>query len=368
MASPRRKVRYAVVGMGWFAQAAILPAFANARDNSELVAILTGDDDKARELGKRYDVPVVSYDDYTDFLAAGGADAVYVALPNSKHREYTEKAARAGVHVLCEKPMAYSSADCEAMIDACARADVRLMIAYRLHFEEGNLEAIRVIRSGKIGDAHVFNSVFTQQVELGNTRLDVDLGGGPVEDVGIYCINAARYLFRCEPTEVMAFAAGYDDERFKEVPRTVSVQMRFPGDRLANFVCGFGESKVNVYQVVGTLGDVQMKDAYTWHDDVTQIVTVDGKSKESTFAKRDQIAPEILYFSDCVRKGREPEPSGVEGLIDVRIIEAIRESYSAGRPVKLEKMPIKKRPSLAQEIERPANEEQKLVKVSPPSE
>jgi glucose-fructose oxidoreductase len=254
------------------------------------------------------------------------------------------------------------------MIDACRRAGVRLMTAYRLHFEEANLEAVRVIRSGKIGDAHLFSSVFTQNVEPGNFRLDVHLGGGPVEDVGVYCINAARYLFRCEPTEVMAFAAGYDEERFAEVPRAVSVQMRFPGDRLANFVCGFGEAKVNHYQVVGTAGDLFMKDAYAWHGDITQVVTVDGKSKESTFAKRDQIAPEILYFSDCIIKGREPEPSGLEGLIDVRIIEAIRESYTSNRPVKLEKMPIKPRPSLAQEIARPANEEQELVKASPPSE
>jgi glucose-fructose oxidoreductase len=368
MTASRRKVRYAVVGLGWFAQAAVLPAFANARDNSELVGLVTGDGTKARELGKRYDVPVVGYDDYPDFLASGNVDAVYIVTPNSEHRDHTEKAARAGVHVLCEKPMADSSADCQAMIDACRAAGVRLMIAYRLHFEEANLEAIRVLRSGKIGDARIFNSVFTQQVEEGNIRLDRELGGGPVEDIGVYCLNAARYLFRSEPTELMAFAAGDDDERFREVPRAVSVQMRFPGGRLANFVCGFGESKVGTYQVVGTLGDLQMKDAYTWHGDITQVVTVDGKSETATFAKRDQIAPEILYFSDCVLKGREPEPSGLEGLIDVRIIEAIRESYGKGHPVKLEKMPVKKRPSLAQEIERPANEEPKLIKASPPGE
>src|SRR3954462_15157495 len=99
-ATDTRKVRYAVVGLGWFAQAAILPAFANARDNSELVALVTGDADKAHELGKRYDVPVIGYDGLEAFLAGGGADAVYVATPNGKHREHTEMAARAGAHVL----------------------------------------------------------------------------------------------------------------------------------------------------------------------------------------------------------------------------------------------------------------------------
>lgn len=364
----RRKVRYAVIGLGWFAQAAILPAFANARDNSELVGLVTGDAEKARQLGKRYDVPVVGYEDEERFLASGEVDAVFIVTPNSEHREHTEKAARAGIHVLCEKPLAATSEDCRAMIDACQKADVRLMTAYRLHFEEGNLEAVRVIRSGKIGDARLFNSAFTMDVEEGNVRLDLDLGGGPIEDIGVYCINAARYLFRSEPTELMAFASWDRDEpRFREVPRSVSVQMRFPGERLANFVCGFGEAKVNHYRLIGTLGDLEMRDGYTWNGDITQVVTVEGKSEEATFAQRDQIAPEILYFSDCVLKGREPEPSGLEGLIDVQIIEAIRESYTSGGVVKLEKMPVKPRPSLAQEIERPANAEQPLVNASPPS-
>jgi predicted dehydrogenase len=177
MAVPR-KIRYAVVGLGWFAQAAILPAFANARDNSELVVLVTGDIDKARDLGQRYAVPVVQYDDYDDLLKSGKVDAVYIALPNSHHRDYTERAARAGVHVLCEKPMADSVEDCEKMIEACERGVVRLMIAYRLHFEEANLEAIRLLRSGKIGDARIFTSVFSQQVEPGNIRLDRDRAAG----------------------------------------------------------------------------------------------------------------------------------------------------------------------------------------------
>ncbi|MFO0877459.1 MAG: Gfo/Idh/MocA family oxidoreductase [Gemmataceae bacterium] len=364
----RKKIRYAVVGLGWFAQAAILPAFASAGDNSELTTLVSGDPEKARALGQQYDVPVVSYDKYADLIRSGNIDAVYIALPNTMHREYTEMAARAGVHVLCEKPMADSSADAEQMVEVCQRNNIRLMIAYRLHFEEANLEAIRVVRSGEIGEARVFHSVFTQQVEGENIRLERDLGGGPIEDIGIYCINAARYLFRNEPTEVMAYAVGFDNDRFSEVPRTVSVQMLFPGDRLAYFVCGFGEGRVSTYQMVGTQGDLLMKDAYTWRGDITQIVTIDGKSKESTFEQRDQIAPEILYFSDCILQGRDPEPSGIEGLIDVRIIEAIRESYTYHRPVKLGKMPSKRRPSLAQEISRPAIEQPELVNASPPSE
>src|SRR5262245_17731157 len=165
MAKSQRKVRYAVVGLGWFAQEAILPAFAHAKDNAELAALVTGEPTKAGELSKKYKVSTFGYDDYESALKKERCDAVYIALPNSHHREYTERAARAGVHVLCEKPMADSSADCQAMIDACKSAGVRLMIAYRLHFEAANLHAVETIQSGQLGEPRLFNSVFAQQVQ-----------------------------------------------------------------------------------------------------------------------------------------------------------------------------------------------------------
>src|SRR5438046_6445245 len=165
MAKSKRKVRYAVVGLGWFAQEAILPAFAHARDNAELALLVTGDPAKAGELSKKYKAPAVGYGDYESALKSEKADAVYIALPNSHHREYTERAARAGVHVLCEKPMADSSADCQAMIDACKSANVRLMIAYRLHFEEANLSAVETVRSGRLGQPRVCSPPLPQPVE-----------------------------------------------------------------------------------------------------------------------------------------------------------------------------------------------------------
>lgn len=366
MSKTRRKLRYAVVGLGYFAQAAVLPAFANATDNSELAALFTGDPDKARELADKYSVPAYHYDEYDARLADGGLDAVYIALPNSHHRPYTERAARAGVHVLCEKPMAGSAADCQAMIDACAAAGVKLMIAYRLHFEEGNLKAAELVHSGRLGQPRLFSSVFTQQVREGNTRLDADLDGGPLEDIGIYCINAARYLFRAEPTEAFAYATWPADARFGEVPDLVAATLRFDGDRLAQFTCGFGEAKVGNYRVVGTEGELFMGPAYTWNGDIRQVVTVGEDEEEETFEKRDQVGPEIVYFSDCVLTGREPEPSGVEGLIDVRIIEALRQSHEEGRPVKLGPLPAKARPGLRQNIERPEVAEDDLVKAAPP--
>src|SRR5262249_12284847 len=153
-----KKVHYAVVGLGWFAQEAVLPAFAQAADSSELAALVSGSAEKARELGDKYGVPVYDYDGYDRLLAGGGIDAVYIVLPNAVHRDYTVRAATAGVHVLCEKPMAHTVADCARMRQACDEAGVKLMIAYRLHFEEGNLQAIETLRSGKIGDPRAFSS------------------------------------------------------------------------------------------------------------------------------------------------------------------------------------------------------------------
>src|ERR1700722_15183789 len=194
--STKKKTRYAVVGLGHLAQVAVLPAFRNT-PNSELTAIVSGEDTKRKKLGKKYGLEhVYSYDDYDKALAV--VDAVYLVLPNHLHREYAVRAANAGVHVLCEKPMAVTEEDCKAMIDAANKNAVKLMIAYRLHFEEANLEAIRLAKAGKLGNLRIFDSAFSQVVVADNIRVTepVSKGGGPVYDMGTYCINAARYLFQ----------------------------------------------------------------------------------------------------------------------------------------------------------------------------
>jgi len=360
-------VRFAVVGLGNFAQTAILPAFANASDNSQLRALVTGDKQKAAKLSRKYKVPAYDYKKYDNLMNSGEIDAVYIALPNSKHREFAERAAKAGMHVLCEKPLAYTSEDAQAMIDACRSAKVLLMTAYRLHFEEGNLDAIKVIHSGKIGEARLFTSTHTMQVDPDNIRIDLSLGGGPLEDIGIYCLNAARYLFQAEPEEVMAVAIQGNDRRFKEVPEAVSATLRFPGARLATFLCGFGETKVSEYRVIGTEGMLTMDPAFTWQADIQQTISRKKKEKTKTFKHRDQIAAEILYFADCVLNEKEPEPSGREGLIDVRIIEALRRSYTEGKPIALEPLPKTLRPHLSQSIKRRPASKPRPVKAPPPS-
>lgn len=365
--SKRKTLRFGVVGLGHFAQTAILPAFANATDKAELAALVTGDDEKAKKLGRKYKVPTYSYEQYEKLLASGDIHAVYIAVPNSEHRKFTEAAAQAGVHVLCEKPLAYSVEDAEAMVKACDEAKVHLMTAYRLHFEEGNLDAIKVIRSGKIGEARLFASIHTMQVDPGNIRTDLSLGGGPLEDIGIYCLNAARYLFQGEPTEVTAFAVRGKDRRFKDIPEAVSATLRFSKDRLASFLCGFGESKVSEYRMICTEGVLKMDPAFTWQGDIEQTISRKDKAKTKTFKHRDQIAAEIVYFSDCIMKNKKPEPSGREGLLDVRIMDALRRSYTEHRTVRIEPLPKKRRPHPGQSIKRRPGKKPKPVKAAPPS-
>lgn len=362
-----RKIRYAVVGLGHIAQVAVLPAFAHAQ-NSKLVALISDDEEKLKKLGRKYGVGRThSYDEYDECLKSGEVDAVYIALPNHLHRDYAVRAARAGVHVLCEKPMAVTEKECEQMIHAAEDNNVKLMIAYRLHFEEANLKAIEVVNSGKIGEARAFDSVFTQQVVKGDIRLLEETGGGTIYDIGIYCINAARYLFRDEPVEVFAAAASKSEKRFAEVEEMTSVTMRFPGERLATFTCSFGAANVRSYRVVGTKGDLRVDPAYEYTGDLKHYLTVGEKTKKRTFPQRDQFAAELVYFSDCVLKDRKPEPSGEEGLIDVRIIAALYRSAKTGRVVKLGKLERKPRPTMRQEIERPPVEKPTLVNTESPS-
>lgn|SRR5262245_19579997 len=212
------------------------------------------------------------------------------------------------------------------------------MIAYRLHFEKGNLSAMEVVRNGELGDPRGFNSVFTMQVKDPKyIRIRRKMGGGTVYDIGVYCINAARYLFADEPIEVIAMTANTGESRFSEIEEMSSVMMRFPGDRLANFVCSFGGADERSYEVIGTTETLRMDHVYESDEKLNQTIMVKGKKREREFPRRDQVAAEILYFSDCILNDQEPEPSGREGLIDVQIIQAIyRSAPITGRPVSAE--------------------------------
>jgi glucose-fructose oxidoreductase len=344
----------------------MLPAFAHAKRNSVLAALVSGDATKRRLLGKKYKVPSYSYDDYESCLRT--VDAVYIALPNSMHKEYTVRAARAGVHVLCEKPMAVTTDECRAMIDACRRNRVKLMIAYRLHFEEINLRVVDLVRKGRIGIPKYFNSSFSMTVREGNIRTEQELGGGTLYDIGVYCINAARYLFRAEPTEVMAVTVNSGSRRVNEIDESTAAVLRFEGERVAAFVTSFNAADVASYRIVGTKGQVHVDPAYEYAEGLTYKLTVDGRTTSKRIGKRDQFSPQLLHFSDCILKNKDPEPSGEEGLQDVRIVEALYRSAESGTAVRIPAFREKKRPTGRQRIRRPGVSKPALVRVKSGSE
>lgn len=362
------KVRYAVVGLGHIAQVGVLPGFKAAR-NSELFALVSGDAKKLRKLGKKYNLEhLYPYEEYSRALS--NVDAVYLAVPNHLHREYAVRAAAAGVHVLCEKPMAPTTQECREMIEAASRNHVKLMIAYRLHFEAGNLEAVKLARDGKLGDVRAFTSEFTQQVAGGNVRITepVTRGGGPLYDMGVYCINAARYLFRSEPLEVCALEASKDEQRFQRVEETLSAVLRFTGERLATFTCSFGAADVSRYTLIGSKGVLQADPAYEYAEGTRLELMTNGKKKTRNLPKRDQFAAELTYFSNCILQDKQPEPSGWEGLADVHIIEAIYHSIRTRRTIAMPPLIGKeKRPDEKQEIHRPAHGKPEVFHAHSPS-
>jgi len=359
----KKKIRYAVVGLGHIAQTAVLPAFEHAK-NSELAALVTGHLEKDHKLSDHYEVKAYTYDDLEDALDEQKIDAVYIATPNMHHREHTERAARAGVHVLCEKPMATTQEDCEAMIQAADENKVKLMIAYRLHFNDANLRAIEIGQSGDLGELRYFGSLFGLQVKEGNIRLRRELGGGTLFDIGIYCINAARYLFRDEPIEVTALTANNGEKRFAEIEEMTGAILRFSDERLAMFTCSFGSSDVAQYDLVGTRGRLRLDNAYEYRGEMKCMTTIGEKKSERTFKPGDQFAPELIYFSDCILDDRSPEPCGTEGLADVRVINALYESAEIGSVVRIEPVSKDRRPDKAMKIKRPPVEEPKLVEAS----
>ncbi|HYP75385.1 MAG TPA: Gfo/Idh/MocA family oxidoreductase [Polyangiaceae bacterium] len=357
-----RRIRYAVLGAGNIAQVAVLPAFAHAKDNSELVAIVSGDSDKRAELAKRYGLELTgSYEELEEVLRQGEIDAVYIATPNELHKPFALRAAALGVHVLCEKPLAASVADGEEIATACQKANVKLMVAYRLHFEEATLSAIELVRSGKLGDPRVFESVFGHTVRPGDIRTKPELGGGAMLDLGVYCVNAVRNLFQEEP--LLAFGSA----RMKDgTDDTTTAVLHFPQGRVAHFTVSNSIAGTSSYRVVGTEGDLRVEPAFEYTDKLEHHLTVAGKTSSTKFGKRDQFAPELEYFSRCILEDRAPEPDAEEALDDLRVIEAILESARTGAPVPLTPRQRTGRPSMAQESSKRAVGKQETIHAPSP--
>ena len=234
-----RKVRYAVVSLGDIVQEAMLPGIKHT-GNSELVALVTGDAEKARGVGGQYGVTdVYGYEQFDDMLRSGKVDAIYLATPNWRHAEFAVPALQAGVHVLAEKPLEASLEAARSIVQAQKQSRARLMVAYRLHFEPATLATLDVVRSGDLGEVLYFTSTFIQPMDRANHRAQSGVKAGPIFDMGPYPINIARAMFGAEPEEVVsAVGVRHPDAGFSgDFDDTVMVVLRFPGNRFAQLFC-----------------------------------------------------------------------------------------------------------------------------------
>ncbi len=328
--TPEKTTGYAVIGLGRVATHFMLGALLTT--NSRITALVSGHRDKADRIAAQYGVPsssIYNYDNFDEIARNPAIDAVYVALPNSMHAEYTIRAAKAGKHVLCEKPMSTTVADAEQMITACKAANVKLMIAYRCHYEPTNLRAVQLIRDGALGQVQAIESAFGFNISPGEWRLNKKLaGGGPLFDVGIYSLNACRYLTGEEPSAISAYASVIDhDGRFNQVEENASWTMRFPSGIVASCTTSYGSNMDGYFRVYGSKGWLEVDNAFIYQGQHLRADYSGTKIDEPNPARDpSQFKAEAEHFSHCIQNGLQPQSPGEEGLRDTRYLTQIYRS------------------------------------------
>lgn len=362
-----RKVRYAIVGLGSISQEAMMPGVDHT-GNSEMTALVTSDPTKASELADMYKIKhTFSYEQFDQLLQSGEIDAIYLGTPNWRHAEFAIPALKAGIHVLLEKPMEVSSEQCERIIEAQKGSSAKLMVAYRLHFEPGTIAAIEKVRSGDLGQVHLFSSTFTQLLDPSNHRAKSGIEAGPVLDMGPYPINAARNLFDDEPTEAFATGLRHPEAGFGDFDDTVSVILKFPQGRLAQFAISYYGNTLDTYVVAGTDGSLEMNPGYMYGKPLEMFTIIKKDEKHESFKNTDHFGGQMKYFSDCILNDTDPEPDGYEGLADVRVVEAIHRSLKSAQWEKIERVDIKQRISPDQVQELRAQSSPEMVNTSSPA-
>ncbi len=326
--APARKIRYGIVGLGRISLEHFMPG-TRMGTQGEITALVSGHPEKAQRTAAEYGVPAASiytYETFDRIKDNPNVDAVYIALPNSMHAEYTIRAANAGKHVLCEKPMAVSVAECDAMIAACKKNNRRLMIAYRLQREATTLHAQKIVQSGMLGKIQAIESCNGFNIQPGEWRLNGKLaGGGPLMDVGVYSLNACRFLLGEEPDKIAAFSSVIDhDGRFNEVEENVGWTMEFPSGTVASCTTTYGASMDGFIKLHGSKGVLTVS-GFGY-----QGITLEAKINRGapvTDAEQDkdpaQFAVESDYFSRCILDNTAVIPSGEEGRKDVDIMMKI---------------------------------------------
>ncbi|HLW80275.1 MAG TPA: Gfo/Idh/MocA family oxidoreductase [Terriglobia bacterium] len=329
-------IGYAVVGLGSISQDAVLPAFRHSR-NSKLVAVVSGDQRKARRLAAKFGArDAYTFDEYDLCLSRPAVQAVFIATPNGAHAPHAIRAAGAGKHVLCEKPMANTADECRRMIDAARDHGVRLMIAYRKYFDPASLALKKLVKQGKLGRLRIIHSAFTICLppDAPPWHLDRRLaGGGSLMDVGVYTVNTVRWLTGQEPVEAEATEWTLDPARFREVEEHIAYRLKFPHGLVLQATASFGAAQAAFLHVHGERGWAALDPAFAYDEERRLFGKIGGRWFEQKFRVIDEFALELDHFSDCIRRRREPEPSGEQGLRDVAVMEAIYLAAREGHPV-----------------------------------
>ena len=340
---PSQRLGFAVVGLGELALQEILPAFAQCR-YVKLAALVSGDPAKAAKVASQYGVAADHVYDYANFERIANdptVDVVYIVLPNSMHLEYTVRAARAGKHVLCEKPMATSVGECEQMIAACESARKQLMIAYRCQYEPYNHELIRIARSGEFGAIKLIEAVNGQNQATNNQwrHKKALAGGGSLPDVGIYCLNATRYITGLEPIQVTAqILSDESDPRFTEVEDRVNFQLKFPTGILASCQTFYSAHETRKCGVLFEKARVDLNPAFAYHGLRMMIAEARGMAditREIKLPEKSHFALEMDHLGERIMQNCKTHTPGEEGLQNMKIIEAIYRAAREGKPVDL---------------------------------
>jgi predicted dehydrogenase len=331
-----KPVGYAAIGLGTISDI-FMRACAQSQ-TAKITALVTGHPDtKGVKYAEMYGIPktsIYTYESFDRIRDNKDVDAVYIGLPNSMHCEYTMRAAQAGKHVLCEKPMAISSVECRRMIDGCRQAKVKLMIAYRVHYDPTWIQAFQIVDSGKMGQLESFSGGFFGQQPAGAWRLSKKLGGGgALMDLGIYPLNAIRHITKEEPTDFTAVISTRDHSgRFNEVEQSMEWTMKFPSGIIASCGCSYGQRGPSFLNINADTGNLVMEPAFNY-DGIQLHGEVGGQRIDQVSAGKlpFQFVLEADHFADCIRNNKDPESPGEEGLKDMLAIEAIYKA--AGAPI-----------------------------------
>jgi predicted dehydrogenase len=327
----KKKIGYAVVGLGSLSQAAVLPAFAHCK-NSRLAALVTGSREKGETLATQFKAKrVFGYADFEHCVSSTEVDAVYVATPPGEHERFVVAAANTGKHVLCEKPLAASVQQARNMVEACRNKNVKLMTAYRKYLEPASVTLKNMIKKGELGRIDIIHTLFTELRRFGDSSpswlFSKQLsGGGPLTDLGVYCINTGRWLVDEDPIAATAASWARDLRRYREVEEGVAFRLDFKSGLLLQGTAAYSAGFSSFVHVHGEKGWAELAPAFAFEEERRISGKIAGRWFATNFKAIDEFALELDYFASCIHKNVNPEPDGEQGLRDMIIIDRIYQS------------------------------------------